>query len=146
MLSVWFWIWLAIAIGFAILEMLSLSFYLIPFSFGALLALIAYFFSAPIWLQVVLFALGTILSFIFVRPFARSLAKRAPKQESAIDRVIGKQARITKAITSEEPIGRAIVLGEVWLAVAQDSSESFKVDQEVSVVGVDGTKLVIKEL
>lgn len=146
MLTPWFWIWLTIAIGFAILEMLSLSFYLIPFTFGALIALIAYFFTAPIWVQVILFILSSILAFLFVRPFARSLNKKAPIQENAIDRVINKEVRVIRAIDTNNLIGSVQFEGEQWLAIAQDSQKSFNVGDTAKVIGVDGTKLILKEI
>lgn len=137
-------LWTLIAIGFAIGESLTMSFFLLPFTVGALVALVAHLFGAPFWAQLALFLFISIALIPLLRPFARSVTKSAPRQTSGIDRLIGEDALVTERVDGMLGTGRVKVSGEDWLALGSPAQTVIESGTTATVVGVDGTRLVIK--
>ena len=60
-------IWTLVAMVCLIMEMSSGDFYITCFGIGAIVALIVSLFAAPFWLQVVVFAVFSVLSIFYLR-------------------------------------------------------------------------------
>lgn len=139
----WFWIWLVLAAALYIGEMLSLTFFMLPFGIGATVAFVAVLFGAELWLQWTLFIAVSVISLVALRPVYKRLVKRADPAKVGVDRLIGMTGVI---IDGNAPSGemRARVAREVW-NVATESRETYGVDTPIRVLRVEGAHLIIEE-
>jgi membrane protein implicated in regulation of membrane protease activity len=138
----WLWIWLVIAAVLYVGEMLTMTFFLLPFGIGATVALVASLLGVEIWLQWVLFIAVSIIVLIALRPLARRLTAKAEPTVSGVDRLIGMTGHIIEGIS---PAGemRARVDREVWNVVTE-AGEVLALDTAVRVLRVDGAHLVVE--
>ena len=78
----WAW-WLGIALLLAVAEILSLDLFLVMLAGGALVGLLLSLLGAPFWLQVVGFAVASVLLMFALRPWLlRHLRDRMPLVET----------------------------------------------------------------
>ncbi|MDR2196765.1 MAG: NfeD family protein [Coriobacteriales bacterium] len=138
----WFWIWLVLAAALYVGEMLTASFFLLPFAIGATISLIATPLGAPVWLQWLLFIVISVVALVALRPFARRLTARAEQEKSGVDRLIGMTGEI---IEGNAPSGeqRARIARETW-NVSVANNVVLPVGSAVRVVGVDGAHLLVE--
>jgi len=138
----WFWIWLIAAALLYVGEMLTTTFFLLPFGLGATVAVIADLLGASLWLQWVLFVIVSVLALIFVRPLFKRMTSRADKVKAGVDRLIGMTGTI---IQGNAPSGenRARIAREVW-NVSTETGEQLPVDTQVRVLRVDGVHLIVE--
>ncbi|MDR2586935.1 MAG: NfeD family protein [Coriobacteriales bacterium] len=140
---VWFWIWLVLAAALYVGEMLTTTFFLLPFGVGATVAFVALLLGAPLWLQWIIFITVSVVALIAFRPLARRLTATAEQTKSGVDRLIGMTGNI---IEGNAPSGemRARIAREVW-NVATETGEHLPVDTSVKVLRVDGVHLIVEK-
>jgi len=138
----WFWIWIVVAAVLYIGEMLTTSFFLLPFGLGATIALVANIFGAEIWLQWVLFIIVSVLALAFLRPIFKRLTSKADKVKAGVDRLIGMTGTI---IEGNVPSGmnRARVDRELW-NVSTEQGDYLPVNTKVKVLRVEGVRLIVE--
>ncbi len=112
-------VWAVLAVLGLILELTSGDFFLMCIAIGAAgSALVALF--AGIYVQLGVFAVVTLISLLWVRPFAlRYLHKDDSNRVSNADALIGRQGRITMTIPSRG-FGYVAIDGDRWKAVASN--------------------------
>lgn len=135
-------IWLAVAVVAAVVEAAVPALVSIWFVPGSVLALIASLLGGPLWLQMTLFVGATVLAIVFTRPLARRLQKNSPASTNA-DRVLGATAMVTEEINNLLGQGRVTVLGNSWAARTQSPEGVLSPGQEVTVVRIEGVKLIV---
>jgi len=138
-----FEVWLVVAIIFFIGEMFTEGFFLLWFGVGALVAAIGAFLG--ITDEITQWALFLIISAALVlltRPFAKRITKKAPR-EAVVDALIGKRAKVIEAIDPETNKGRVRVKKDVWRA---DADEIIPEGEEVEVIKVEGTHVIVKKI
>jgi membrane protein implicated in regulation of membrane protease activity len=137
----WFWIWVVLAAALYVGEMLTTTFFLLPFAFGSTFSAIAALFGAPPWLQWLLFIVISIVSLIALRPLAKRISKDRP-EKSGVDRLVGMTGEI---IEGNAPSGeqRARIAREVW-NVQIVGATVLAVGAAVRVTGVDGVHLIVE--
>jgi membrane protein implicated in regulation of membrane protease activity len=138
----WFWFWLVLAAALFVGEMLTLTFFLLPFGIGAVVAFVSTLLGADIWLQWVLFIVISLLVLILLRPAFKRLVSKAKDSKVGVDRLIGMTGVIIEG-TSTSGAMRARVLMETWNANSE-TGESFAVDTPVKVLRVDGVHLIVE--
>ncbi len=143
-MSLLVWIWLILAVIFALAELASLSFFIMPFSLGALIAFIAQLAGLPPFMQICIFLVSSLILLFFVRPFAKRVTSSSAPQKGAIDRFREAQGEI-KQEANQGKLARVLVLNEEWSCVAKDGQE-LKLGQAVEVERIDGTKLIVRPL
>lgn len=72
--------WLVVMIIAAVVEVIQLSYRSIWFGLGALAAALAALFGAPLWVQILLFALVSWLGMMFLGPVVRRKAEQKKQQ------------------------------------------------------------------
>jgi membrane protein implicated in regulation of membrane protease activity len=139
----WFWIWLVLAAVLYVGEMLTTTFFLLPFGIGATLAFVANLLGLELWLQWVVFVVVSIIALVLLRPLAKRLTAKAGQVKSGVDRLIGMTGHI---IEGNAPSGenRARVDREVW-NVATEAGGRLAVGTPVTVLRVDGVHLIVEE-
>ena len=139
MISFEFWIILAIIA--IILEILSLSFFLISIGMGSIAAGILNYYNYNSIEQITIFAIVTIICILLSRPLANKLTKNKSNRKSNTQRLINKKGIVIKTITPNKS-GLIKVYGETWKAI---SNEEINTDEEVIIKKISGVKLIVEK-
>ncbi|WP_308243052.1 NfeD family protein [uncultured Prevotella sp.] len=127
-------VWAVIAMFCLILEMSSGDFFITCFGIGALCALVASILCVPLWLQVIVFALFSVLSIYFLRPRLVALLHRSGGNRlSNADAIIGRVGEVTETVKAGG-YGRVKLDGDDWKAQS-DAPQDIPVGTKVEIVG-----------
>ncbi|WP_404291354.1 NfeD family protein [Glutamicibacter arilaitensis] len=130
-------IWLALFLLLAIIEMISLDLYFIMLGVGALGGVGVALFNGPIWLQVVVFCLMSLLMIFLVRPVAIIHLKKSPEGfRTNIERLIGQDALILEPTSRLS--GSAKIAGETWTARAEANAATMSPGSYAVVNRIEG--------
>ena len=136
-------IWLIAVVVFTVGEMATLGFFLAPFAVGALLGLLVDLVGGPVELQVAAALIGTVGSFLALRPIAkRHMGDVTPTPTNAAA-LIGQTAFVVDKIVNDEGIGTVKIGGEVWTAKAQDEDGIIDAGAKVKVIEIRGVTAVV---
>jgi len=146
-MAIFFWVWITLAASLFIGEMLTATFFLLPFAIGSVAALIVNMLQLGIIWQWVAFLAVSIIALAICRPLARYLTRGA-QVRTGVDRLIGAEALI---INQPAPAGlyRAKVDGDHWnveLDPEYPNPYGLQVGERVEVVRIDGTRLVVRRI
>ena len=126
--------WLIAAIILVIVEICTAAFGSICFAIGAGFAALAAGLGASFTWQIVIFALVSMLTFIFLRPVViRFLEKRSKDVKTNADALIGRKGVVSERIDSAQHTGRVAVDGDDWKAVTADGTAVEKGEEVVIV-------------
>ncbi|MBR6319457.1 MAG: NfeD family protein [Prevotella sp.] len=136
-------VWAIVAVLCLILELSSGDFFIICFSIGAVVAVVAAAVGLNVYWQIAIFALFSLLSIFFVRPVAlRYLHKNEPNKPSNADALLGRTGRVTEAIQAGAN-GYVQIDGDQWRAV---SHADIPAGTTVRVVGRESTIITVETL
>ena len=139
-------IWLIAALVLVIFEICSATFGAICFAIGAAFSALAAGFGANLTWQIVIFAVVSLLTFIFLRPFMLKFLDRKSKDvKTNADALVGRKAIVSERIDAAQHTGRVAVDGDDWKAVSEDGSIIEK-GVEVEIVKLDSIILTVKLL
>lgn len=136
-------IWLIITIVFIVAEILTTQLIGIWFVPGSLVALIFAAIHAKFWIQILVFAVVTVVLLIMARPLVKRYLDSRITPTNA-DRAIGQTALVIEDI-GDGAIGQVKVNGLVWSAVT-DSDSVIAKGERVIVREIDGVKLVVDKI
>ena len=137
-------VWAVIAVVCLILELSSGDFFIICFSIGAVFAIISAVIGLNVYWQILIFAIFSLLSVVFVRPVAlRWLHKNEPNKRTNADALIGRTGRVTEAI-AKGGTGYVQIDGDLWKAVS--TGEDIAVETTVRVVGRESTIITVETI
>ena len=139
-------IWLALTLLFIVIEICTAGFAIACFSLGSLLSMVCTFFNAPLWVQILAFAIGSTLAFIYIRPVAvKYLQKKGGEEhKTGVDALIGREAKVSETI-QENDYGRVAVDGDDWKACSVDGSEIEK-NTRVKIVAINSIILTVEKV
>ena len=126
-----------------VIEIFTMGLTTIWFSLGAVAAAIAAGFGAPLWLQILLFSVVSILVMVLVRPFAIKVVNKE-RTRTNIEGVVGEQGVVVEQIDNQKEQGRIRLRGVEWLARSSDGG-IIAPDEIVTVESVSGVKLIVKK-
>jgi membrane protein implicated in regulation of membrane protease activity len=110
-------IWLATAILLFILEIITPGFVLANFGVAALAAAVAAWMDASLTMQVIVFCIAAIISFVTVRPLLRRTVFRdAKKVRTGGEALVGRVGKVTDHIPTPPDAGRVQIDGDNWRA------------------------------
>lgn len=135
-------VWIAAIVIFGVVEAATAGLTSIWFVLGSVAALIVAICNGPIWLQISLFFVVSIVTLAATRPLVVKLMKKDIKPTNA-DRVLGGLARVTERIDNDVPTGAVYIDGKTWSA-RSSSGESIEPDTMVRVVRMEGVKLYVE--
>lgn len=135
-------LWLLLLVILIIVEFATVGLVTIWFAAGALAACIVSWFSAPIWLQITVFFLVSIVMLVFTRPFAMKYINKN-KTKTNVDSMIGKHGVVTKKINNIKGEGQVVVQGMEWTARAEQADILIDVNETVVIRAVSGVKLIV---
>ena len=148
-------IWLAIALALVIIEIISVGFAALCLAIGAVGAAVASCFTDSLVWQITVFAVFTLISFIYVRPFMlkflsrkkdspKSLSRKKDSPKSGVEALIGRTAIVEEDIVPETNSGRVAIDGDRWKAVSEDGNNIMK-GEKVVVLKVDSIILTVRK-
>ena len=137
-------IWLVLLVVALVLESLSMQLFSIWFALGALAALLSCAFGAPVWVQMPLFIVVTVVSLAATRPLVKRLQKKT--QPSNADRCLGKTAEVLEEIDNMKGTGQIRVEGQTWSARAVEEGAVLPVGQTVETISIQGNKILVRAL
>jgi membrane protein implicated in regulation of membrane protease activity len=138
-------IWLIIAILLLIFEICSATFGAICFAIGAGFSALAAGLGANLTWQIVIFAVVSLLTFIFLRPVVmRFLERKSKDVKTNADALIGRKGVVSERIDAAQHTGRVAIDGDDWKAVSDDGSVIEK-GTTVEIVKLDSIIVTVKQ-
>lgn len=137
-------VWLIVLIVSIGIEMATLGLASIWFAGGALVALIATAFHAPLVVQILLFFAVSLVLLIFTRPIAVKYFNKDRVKTNA-ESLVGKQAIVISEINNLQGIGQVLVAGQEWSARCVDDDITLPEGTVVDIMAISGVKLIVKE-
>ena len=138
-------IWLIVAGFFFILEIATTGFLVCWLGVGALFAMVLSFFVDNIVLQVMLFAISSVILILFTKPLVNKFIDKKTIPTN-IDSIIGKEGFVIETIDPVKGVGQVKLGGEVWSAKSFVENTVIEKDTRVVVREINGVKLVVEEV
>lgn len=137
-------IWLIVLIICLGVELATLGLTSIWFAGGAIPAIVAAALSAPVWTQVVLFLLVSLILLFFTRPIAVKYFNKDRIKTNA-ESLIGRTAIVISDIDNLEGTGQVTVSGLEWSARSADERIKLQTGTVVIIRAINGVKLIVEE-
>ena len=137
-------LWAVVAVVCLILELTAGDFFIICFSIGAVFAAVTAVLGGGVYLQLLMFAIFTLISLFWVRPFAqRYLHKGEDNRVSNADALMGRQGRVVETVKADG-FGRVQIDGDIWKAVTNEDTD-IPAGTNVRVVGRESTIITVEK-
>lgn len=136
--------WLVIMAVLLVVEIATLGLTTIWFAAGALVAFVIAIFNLPIWLQVGVFIVVSVVMLIFTRPAAAKYLN-SKTTKTNVDSLIGKSAKVTKTINNIQSEGQVVVNGMEWTARSSEDDVTIPEGTIVTILEIKGVKLIVKQ-
>lgn len=138
-------LWAVVAVLCLIMELTAGDFFIICFSIGAFFAAIVAAVGGGIYLQLLAFAVFTLICLFWVRPFAkRYLHKGEDSRVSNADALIGRQGRVVETVMADG-FGRVQIDGDIWKTVTNEP-HNIPEGANVRVVGRESTIITVETI
>jgi len=136
-------LWLIVFAIMLVLELFSMGLTTIWFAIGALVAALVGGLGGPLYVQVIVFIVVSILTMLGVRPIAVKYFNK-DREKTNVDTTIGQVVKVTKMICNVENEGEVVLNGMPWTA-RSESGEIIEVGEMVTVKAVTGVKLIVEK-
>lgn len=137
-------IWLIVLILCIGIELGTMGLTSIWFAGGSIPAIIVAAFGGPVWLQVILFLIVSLILLFFTRPIAVKYFNKDRIKTNA-ESLIGRTAIVISDINNLEGIGQVTVSGQEWSARSTDEGVEIPTGAVVIVRAINGVKLIVEE-
>lgn len=139
----WLIIWLSIASILVIIEIATLGLTTIWFAGGALVAALATHLGANWLVQIIVFAVVSLVLLVFTRPIAQKhLFKN--NEKTNVDSLVGASANVIETINNKKQEGRIMLNGLEWSARSKDD-KLIEEGTEVLVESIQGVKAIVSK-
>lgn len=138
------WVWLAVFVIAIVVEALTEELVSIWFGAGALIT-IPISYAAPFWVEIVVFAVISVVALIFTRPLIKKLMDRTERKTN-VDEYVGKRVKVIKDIDKFDG-GEVKLNGIVYTAVlCEDEDATITTDTIVEIVALKGNRVVVRQI
>ena len=136
-------VWGVVAVAALLLEIATVgAMTSIWFAVGALIALVLALLKLGTTIQLIVFIVVSVASFIIIRPMAANYL-RGNIVPTNYDSLIGSTVKVSKEITTDT-WGEVTVSGMTWSAV-EVNGNAVEVGSHVKVLAIEGAKLIVKK-
>ncbi len=133
-----------IGIVLIILEMMTVSTFLIWPGIGVLVAAFASLFTSNVLVLAIVFAIATLISVGLLKTEYIKLVMPKEKTETSYNEYIGKHAiLINDYIANGVDNGVVRLNGVEWSVKSKNLDESFKAGERVTIIAIEGVHLII---
>ena len=136
-------VWLVAMIALLVVEASVPGLVSIWFALGAFAAMLSSLLNAPLWLQFTWFAVVSLVSLWFTRPFVKKFVNSRTTPTN-LDMVIGQDCVVTEDIDNVLGTGAVTVSGKEWTARMDNAEHSAKKGEVVTAVRIEGVKLIVE--
>ncbi|OKL54786.1 hypothetical protein BSZ39_02060 [Bowdeniella nasicola] len=138
----WLW-WLGAVLVLVVVEMLTVDLIFLMLAGGALAGMIVHLAGFELWVQVLAFALTSVILLFAVRPGAkRWMLRHTPTTLTNAHALVGREAVVVHDVSKKG--GRVKLAGEVWTARSKDDLV-IREDSRVYVHKIDGAIAIVDE-
>lgn len=137
------YVWTLSLILCVLMEAATAALTAIWFMPAGFLCLLLSIFSVPIPLQVAVYIAVSLLTLVLAKVVFRRRSVGTEKTPTNADRVIGETAVVTVGIDNLASRGEVTVKGQIWSA-RSDTGQTIAAGERVTVVRIEGVKLVVK--
>lgn len=137
-------VWLGILVILVVIELFTMGLTTIWFAGGALAAALISIPNTPLFVQILFFLIVSILLLYFTRPIAVKYFNR-DRTRTNVEGLIGRQAIVISEINNVEGTGQVNTGGMEWSARSSYHNIVIPVGAVVTVLGIDGVKLIVEE-
>lgn len=137
-------IWLIVFVACIVIEIITMGLTTIWFAGGALIAAAGAALGAPLWLQIVLMVLVSLVLLYFTRPIAVKYFNK-DRVKTNVESLVGKQAIVISEIDNLQGIGQVTVGGQEWTARTVEEGITLPVGSVVIIRAISGVKLMVEE-
>jgi membrane protein implicated in regulation of membrane protease activity len=137
-------LWIILAAALFVLESATTQLVGIWFAAGAVIAMIPALLGAPLWLQLLIFLITSILFLIWMRPLVKTKIS-VKKQPTNADMVVGKTGLVLEDIDNIRGTGRVSAMGLTWTARTEEE-QYIPANTQVLVSRIEGVKLIVSPL
>lgn len=134
--------WLVFFIVLLVIEIFTLGLTTIWFAGGALVACGAAALGMGLGVQVILFMVVSVILLVVTRPYAMKHFNKERVKTNA-EALVGEDAVVLEAVDAIRGTGRVSVRGLEWSAKAANKETQFEKDETVTVVAIEGVKLIV---
>jgi membrane protein implicated in regulation of membrane protease activity len=139
-----FWFWVIVAIVFAIVEIMTVAFFAVFISIGALGAAVASLLGFNLLVQTIVLAVLGVAGILIARPFlVERLHIGRPTLRSGADSMVGQQTLLLEPILGVGQPGHVKIAGELWPALTEDGSP-VPANTLVVVTALRSTTLIVR--
>src|SRR6202022_2237688 len=128
-----FWFWVIVAIAFAVVEVMTVAFFAVFITIGALGAAVASLLGFGLLVQAIVLGVLGVAGILIARPILRSGA----------DSMVGQQAVLLEPILGVGQPGHVKIAGELWPALTDDGSP-VPANTLVVVTALRSTPLIVR--
>ena len=139
-----FWFWIIVAIAFAVAEVMTVAFFAVFITVGALAAALVSLLGFDLWVQAIVLGVIGVVGIFAARPFLVErlhIGRRALR--SGADSMVGQQALLLEPILGVGQPGHVKIAGELWPAITEDGSP-LPATTPVIVTDLRSTVLVVR--
>jgi len=138
------WVWLLVFVIAVVVEAVTEELVSIWFAAGAIIT-IPISYAAPFWVEIVVFAVISVVALIFTRPIIKKMMDRTVRKTNSDD-FIGKRVKVIKSIDKFDG-GEIKLNGIVYTAILrEEDEETIETDSIVEVVALKGNRVVVKKI
>jgi membrane protein implicated in regulation of membrane protease activity len=139
-----FWFWVIVAIAFAVAEVMTVAFFAVFITVGALAAALVSLLGFHLWVQAIVLGVIGVVGIFAARPFFMErlhIGRRALR--SGADSMVGQQALLLEPILGVGQPGHVKIAGESWPALTEDGSP-LPATTPVIVTAIRSTVLIVR--
>ena len=139
-----YYYWLIAAIVLVIIEICTAGFGALCFAIGAAFSALVSGLGGNLTWQIVVFAVVSLLTFIFLRPVVmKFLDKKSKDVKTNAEAIIGRKGIVSERIDALQHTGRVAIDGDDWKAVSEDGSVIEK-GADVEIVKLDSIIVTVR--
>lgn len=136
--------WLIVLVILVGVEIATMGLTTIWFAGGAFVAVIAAALGAPLYIQITLFLVVSVVMLLFTRPVAMKYFNTGRIKTNA-ESLLGKAAVVSGRIDNLRAEGQVLVDGQEWSARSTMDGVCIPEGKVVVICGISGVKLIVEE-
>ena len=137
--------WTIIGIVGFIVEIFTPGFFAASIGIGAFFGAVTAMFTDVIEYQMIAMAVGSLLSFVAIRPIWKKYLMKSKDVKTNADALIGRVGVVSENISPSENTGRVAIDGDDWKATTSDKT-SIEAGSQVEVTNRNSIILTVKQI
>ncbi len=136
-------VWMILLLVLVVVELATMGLTTIWFAIGALAALIAAALNAPLFIQITLFLVVSVMMLLVTRPVAMKYFN-VDRTKTNVQSLIGQKGIVTGQIDNLKGVGQVTLNGMEWTARSLKEDGVIPEGSVVEVRRIDGVKLIVE--